>query len=102
MVLVYHPADGTLSFDRTQSGIVNFSQDFPSVTTGPIHRHDGKVSLRLFVDRSSIEVFEQEGRLAMTNLVFPTSPYTTLSVSTAKGRAKVSNLKIFALKTSNR
>ena len=38
----------------------------------------------------------------MTNLVFPTSPYTTLSVSTAKGRAKVSNLKIFALKTSNR
>ena len=102
VVLVYHPADGTLSFDRTQSGIVNFSQDFPSVTTGPIHRHDGKVSLRLFVDRSSIEVFEQEGRLAMTNLVFPTSPYTTLSVSTAKGRAKVSNLKIFALKTSNR
>ena len=102
VVLVYHPADGTLSFDRTQSGIVNFSQDFPSVTTGPTHRHDGKVSLRLFVDRSSIEVFEQEGRLAMTNLVFPTSPYTTLSVSTAKGRAKVSNLKIFALKTSNR
>ena len=102
VVLAYHPADGTLSFDRTQSGIVNFSQDFPSVTTGPTHRHDGKVSLRLFVDRSSIEVFEQEGRLAMTNLVFPTSPYTTLSVSTAKGRAKVSNLKIFALKSSNR
>ena len=97
VVLTYNPADETLAFDRTQSGIVNFSQDFPAVTIAPTHRHDGKLSLRLFIDRSSIEVFEQEGRLAMTNLVFPNSPYTSLSLQCSKGKAKINNLKVYSL-----
>ena len=97
VVLTYNPADETLAFDRTQSGIVNFSQDFPAVTIAPTHRHDGKLSLRIFIDRSSIEVFEQEGRLAITNLVFPNSPYTSLSLQCSKGKAKVNNLKVYSL-----
>ena len=97
VVMKYDVDAETLAFDRTRSGNVSFSQDFPAVTVSPTHRHDGKLALRLFVDRSSIEVFEQEGRLAMTNLVFPNSPYTHLSVSTTKGKAKVKNLKIYSI-----
>ena len=97
VTLTYDTESDTLSFDRAQSGIVNFSQDFPAVTMAPTHRHNGKLSLRLFIDRSSIEVFEQEGRLAMTNLVFPNSPYTTMSVKTNKGKAKINNLRIYNL-----
>lgn len=99
VVLTYDSDKETLAFDRTQSGIVNFSQDFPAVTVAPTHRHDGKLSLRIFVDRSSIEVFEKEGRLAMTNLVFPNSPYTELSLKCSKGKAKISNLKVYSLNT---
>ena len=102
VVLTYNPADETLAFDRTQSGIVNFSQDFPAVTIAPTHRHDGKLSLRIFIDRSSIEVFEQEGRLAMTNLVFPNSPYTSLSLQCSKGKAKINNLKVYSLKVNSK
>ena len=97
VTLTYDTESDTLSFDRAQSGIVNFSQDFPAVTMAPTHRHNGKLSLRLFIDRSSIEVFEQEGRLAMTNLVFPNSPYTTMSVKASKGKAKINNLRIYNL-----
>ena len=97
VTLTYDTESDTLSFDRAQSGIVNFSQDFPAVTMAPTHRHNGKLSLRLFIDRSIIEVFEQEGRLAMTNLVFPNSPYTTMSVKTNKGKAKINNLRIYNL-----
>lgn len=97
VVLAFDVNGETLSFDRTRSGNVGFSQDFPAVTVAPTHRHDGKLSLRLFIDRSSIEVFEQEGRLAMTNLVLPNSPYTHLSVMTSKGKAKVKNLKIYSI-----
>ena len=102
VVLTYDSDKETLAFDRTQSGIVNFSQDFPAVTVAPTHRHDGKLSLRIFVDRSSIEVFEKEGRLAMTNLVFPNSPYTELSLKCSKGKAKISNLKVYSLNTKGR
>ena len=102
VVLTYDSDKETLAFDRTQSGIVNFSQDFPAVTVAPTHRHDGKLSLRIFVDRSSMEVFEKEGRLAMTNLVFPNSPYTELSLKCSKGKAKISNLKVYSLNTKGR
>ena len=102
VVLTYDSDKETLAFDRTQSGIVNFSQDFPAVTVAPTHRHDGKLSLRIFVDRSSMEVFEKEGRLAMTNLVFPNSPYTKLSLKCSKGKAKISNLKVYSLNTKTK
>ena len=94
--ITYNAAGHTLSMDRTQSGIVDFSQDFPAVTAAPVH-NAGPISLRIFVDRSSIEVFEKDGRAVMTNLVFPTSPYTTLSVAADGGQAKVQNLRIYPL-----
>ena len=98
VTIIYDVEKETISFDRTQSGIVDFSQDFPAVTVTPTYENDGSVNLRLFIDRSSMELFEQEGRFVMTNLVFPTSPYTTLSFQAAEGSAKVNNLQIYSIK----
>lgn len=95
--MVYDVKKGALSFDRRQSGIVDFSQDFPAITYAPTHSADGKVSLRIFIDRSSIEVFGNEGRFVMTNLVFPNKPYSTLSLTADGGKAKISNLKIYTI-----
>ena len=98
VTIIYDVEKETISFDRTQSGIVDFSQDFPAVTVTPTYENDGSVNLRLFIDRSSMELFEQEGRFVMTNLVFPTSPYTTLSFQAEEGSAKVNNLQIYSIK----
>ena len=98
VTIIYDVEKETISFDRTQSGIVDFSQDFPAVTVTPTYENDGSVNLRLFIDRSSMELFEQEGRFVMTNLVFPTSPYTTLSFHAEEGNAKVNNLQIYSIK----
>ncbi|MCF0202062.1 MAG: glycoside hydrolase family 32 protein, partial [Bacteroidaceae bacterium] len=98
VVMTYDTADKTFAMDRTKSGIVNFSADFPAVTKAPLLQPKAmtkSASMRIFIDRSSIEVFEGEGRFAMTNLVFPTEPYTTLTVE-AEGKAKT-NLTVFAL-----
>lgn len=96
--LQYDPQSHTLSFDRTQSGVVDFSENFPATTVTPTYEVDGKISLRIFIDRSSIEVFGNDGQFVMTNLVFPTAPYSTLSVSTPKGNARIENLKIYSIK----
>ena len=99
VAMTYDATKNEVSFDRRRSGITDFSQDFPSVTVAPTHTTDGKLNLRIFIDRSSIELFEQNGRLAMTNLVFPTAPYRTLSLQAEGGNARVNKLTIYSLQT---
>lgn len=99
VVMRYNSAARTISFDRRESGIVDFSESFPAVTVAPTFEKNGKVTLRIFIDRSSIELFGNDGRFVMTNIVFPNEPYSTLSVSSAGGNARLNNLKIYSLKT---
>lgn len=96
--LRYDPASHTLSFDRRNSGTVDFSQDFPAVTVAPTFESDKKISLRIFVDKSSMEVFGNDGKSVMTNLVFPTEPYSAISVSAPGGKAKIESIKVYPIK----
>ena len=97
--IIYNAADNTISFDRKESGIVDFSIDFPAVTVAPTFTHDGRTSVHMLIDRSSIEMFAKDGRYAMTNLVFPNQPYSSMKVSSTAG-AKISNLNIYPLNPS--
>ncbi len=97
VVMIYDAKSDSLSFDRCKSGIVDFSQDFPAVTVSPAYTDGDKVGLRIFIDRSSIEVFGKDGRFAMTNLVFPNSPYSRLSVRATGGSVRLSDLKIYSI-----
>lgn len=98
VVMMYDPKAHTFSFDRTKSGVVDFSENFPAVTVAPTFEQNGKVVLRIFIDKSSIEVFGNDGKFAMTNLVFPNEPYSRLSISSPNGKVKVSDLKIYSIK----
>ena len=98
VVLTYYTQSHTLAFDRRNSGLKDFSQDFPAVTVAPTFEDGKKVSLRIFIDKSSMEVFGDNGRFVMTNLVFPTTPYSSLSFTSHGGSSKVSNLKIYSIK----
>ena len=83
VVMTYKAKDETFSMDRTLSGKTDFSSDFAAVTTAPTY---GKMNkLRIFIDKSSIEVFDNDGKMAMTNLVFPTKPYDKVTI---KGKTK--------------
>ena len=72
----------TFTMDRTKSGDVSFSEAFPCVTEAPTY---GAIrQLRIFIDRCSIEAFDANGRMAMTNLVFPSEPYNNIKVKGGK------------------
>ena len=89
VVMTYNANKETFSMDRTKSGDVSFSTDFPAVTVAPTR---GRIkTLQLFIDKSSIEAFDADGKMAMTNLVFPSTPYTSITVK--GGKAKVYTLK---------
>ena len=89
VVMCYDAKAETFSMDRTKSGKMDFSNDFAATTKAPTY---GKISqLRIFIDKSSIEVFDAEGKMAMTNLVFPTKPYNKVTVK--GGKYQVYNIK---------
>jgi fructan beta-fructosidase len=67
----YDGARSELFVDRTHSGVTGFSRDFPVRTVAPITIGNAPLSMTILVDHSTIEVFVQGGRAAMTNLVYP-------------------------------
>ena len=89
VVMTYDDAEETFDMDRRRSGDVSFSDAFPVSTSSPTY---GKVrQLRIFVDRCSVEAFDGDGKMSMTNLVFPSTPYDRLTI---KGKAKAKIYKI--------
>ena len=98
VIMNYDCRQKTFSMDRTRSGLTAFSRHFPAVTAAPLCYDGNRHSLRLFIDRCSVEAFDGEGRFAVTDLVFPTTPYTRLTVS-ADGKARIGSLRIYPLCT---
>ncbi|MCH5242489.1 MAG: GH32 C-terminal domain-containing protein [Muribaculaceae bacterium] len=98
VLMKYDAKNHRMSFDRRESGVVDFSTKFPAVTSSPTFEKDGKINLRLFIDRSSMELFGNNGEFVMTNLVFPNAPYTTLSMESKNGDARLDDLKVYSIK----
>ena len=89
VTMVYDGKNGTFSMDRTQSGLTDFHNDFKAKTIAPTN---GVIKgMQIFVDRCSVEAFDIDGKVSMTNLVFPSKPYD-------KVIAKGCKVKIHALK----
>ena len=82
VTMTYDGQKQTFTMDRTKSGNVSFSEAFPAVTEAPTY---GTIKqLRIFIDRCSIEAFDADGKMAMTNLVFPSEPYNSVKVKGGK------------------
>ena len=89
VTMVYDGKNATFSMDRTESGVTDFHSDFKAKTVAPTN---GVIkSMQIFIDRCSIEAFDTEGKVAMTNLVFPSKPYDKIIVKGCK-------VKIYELK----
>ncbi len=89
VTMTYDGQKQTFSMDRTKSGDVGFSLDFPCVTEAPTC---GTIKqLRIFIDRCSIEAFDSDGKMAMTNLVFPSESYNNIKVK--GGRVTIYEIK---------
>ena len=89
VTMVYDGKNGTFSMDRTHSGLTEFHNDFKSKTIAPTN--GTIIGMQIFVDRCSIEAFDIDGKVAMSNLVFPSKPYDKIV-------AKGCKVKIHALK----
>ena len=79
---------------------INYKNDFALATWAPLSLcENGKKTYHvdIFVDKSSVELFVDGGRIAMTNLVFPVAPYENVKLYTQGGKAEFKNLKVHKL-----
>lgn len=90
--VVLDRANGTLAIDRDRSGAGDGGVHAAPLKLGPGER----IRLRVLVDRSSVEVFAQDGGVVLTDRVYPdlSSVGTALE---ADGRARLVSLKAWRL-----
>ena len=95
VVLHFDPDNEVLSFDRRKSGRVDFSKKFGNkIHTLPVEASDSLSEIRIIIDKSSIEIFIQDGRYVMTEQVFPKMPYNEMTI-TSPENITINELNIY-------
>lgn len=96
-VIGYDVANGQLYLDRTKSGDISFNASFPSIERVNLPLQYGKVSLQIYVDWSSVEVFANGGRAAITDQIFPGPTSSGIHPFSTGGSAVIDNLKVSSM-----
>jgi fructan beta-fructosidase len=96
----YNVGEESLYLDRRRSGDVGFSPDFPANTSAPLALRDGRrLDLRILVDRSSVEVFAQNGTVVFTDRIFPDLASDGMSIYALDGPARVVSMTVTPLRS---
>lgn len=82
---------GLVSIDRSRAGKASFHPDFAAVHSAPMSWKADK--LQIFLDASSIELFVNGGELAMTSLLFPSSAWKKVELTSGISEASIFDLK---------
>lgn len=96
-VIGYNPRQGKLFFDRSHSGQSDFDEGFASIHLADLAPNDEIIRLHIFIDRSSVEVFGNEGRVAFSESIFPSGQSQGLELFTEKGTVLLKNLDVYQL-----
>ncbi|MCF8019773.1 MAG: glycoside hydrolase family 32 protein [Vallitaleaceae bacterium] len=76
----YHAIDACFYVDRRMSENVFIHKGFKGIHTTPNVGIRNKVQMTIYIDRTSVEVFFENGEYVMSDLVFPLSPYTNINL----------------------
>ena len=82
--------------DRRRTTSINYIDDFALATWAPIKK-ENKYTLDVFVDKCSVEIFLNGGKVAMTNLIFPSEPYNRMCFYSKGGSFQVDSFKAYRL-----
>jgi fructan beta-fructosidase len=93
----YATNNPTLFVDRTQSGQTDFSPSFPGIHTAPTGPINGAVRVHILVDRSSVEVFGNDGLVVMTDQIFPAATSLGVEAFADGGQVTLKSLDIYQL-----
>jgi fructan beta-fructosidase len=82
--------------DRTRSGQVSFAPEF-SGRHKAVLPQSSRVKFHLFLDRSSLEVFANDGEVVLTERIYPSPGSDGIELYSDRGRGKVLSLTVWKL-----
>lgn len=95
----YDRKNTKLFVDRSESGNVTFNPTFNTgIQTAPLKPVNGNIKMRIFVDRSSVEVFGNDGQQVITDIILPDRSSKGLELYAVNGGVKLKSLTIYPLK----
>ena len=95
----YDREPGVVYVDRRKSGNVDFHPAFAGRHNAPVSLISGATMLTIIVDRSTIEVFINDGEAVISDRIFPNSRTPVIEVFAGDETAKVTNTKLHLLKS---
>jgi fructan beta-fructosidase len=95
-VLGITPENKEVFVDRTRSGQVSFAPEFPGRHKAAL-RQSSQVRLHIFLDRSSVEVFVNDGEAVLTDRIYPSPGSDGIELYSTEGQGKVLSLSIWKL-----
>lgn len=68
--------------------------------TADLSPEKGRIKLHVLVDRTSVEVFGNDGRLSMSSCFLPPSSNKLLGLFSSEGTARIVSLRVYRLKSA--
>jgi len=68
--------------------------------TASLSPENGRIKLHVLVDRTSVEIFGNDGRLSMSSCFLPKAENKGLGVFSVGGTARIASLKVYRLKSA--
>jgi levanase len=97
-VIGYDATAGKIFVDRTKSGNTTFNPAFASIENAPASLDkNGNITMRLYLDHSSVEVFAQGGLRTITDQVFPNAGADKMALFAEAGTAQLKSLTVTPL-----
>ena len=84
VIIGYNKEKNNFFIDRTQSGKVNFEKDFARINFAPRLSNEEEINLTIYLDKSSIEIFADNGLSLLTSVVFPNEDYNKIMMFSSK------------------
>lgn len=96
-IVGYNVETSELFVDRSRSGETQFHTDFTSYSSVVLKPENNRIQLHLFLDRSSLEVFGNDGRVSLTNRIFPTEEGSGIVLFAKEGEVHLQSLDVWNL-----
>ncbi|MFA5872569.1 MAG: glycoside hydrolase family 32 protein [Anaerolineales bacterium] len=97
-VIGYDSQAQVLFVDRRRSGDETaFSPEFAGLHSAPLSPEQGKIAVHIFVDSCSLEVFGNNGRVVISDLIFPDSRSAKLELYAIGADVQLNTLEIWQM-----
>jgi len=95
----YNPTKNEFYIDRTQLQLTGFSKEFAAMHKAPRAATGKQLTMHLYIDKSSVELFADDGTVVMTDIFFPASDFNSIKIFQDPAAKALQNGKLYTLQS---